>query len=322
MKVAQWIVAVLALAALLAGCGEGSEAETAETTAKRPDTTAKEPEPKKKLPSLELTLDGTPNAEQAGIFVAKHRGYFEDAGIDLYIHIPITPRMPTKYVNDRSVQLAISYQPQVILSKQKGVRIVPVRSLVSQPTTSLIWLQKSGIKGIADLRGKTIATTDLPYQEELLATILAKAGLGLGDVKLVNVDHGLVEALEKGRVDASIGGSWNIDGIELRAAGLKPVVTPVTDLGVPPFEELVLIARPDVLRREGDKIRAFMKAVARGTEVAIEDPDAVAEALEAENPELDPEATREEIEATLPLLSEDGRIDRGEWRRFANWMQN
>jgi putative hydroxymethylpyrimidine transport system substrate-binding protein len=319
MKVAQWVVASLAVAALLVGCGEGSDAETARQPS---DTTAKHPEPPKKLRSLELTLDGYPNAEHAGIFVAKQRGYFEDAGLDLSIHIPVIPRMPMKYVVDESVQLAISYQPQVVLSKQKGVPVVPVRSIVSQPTTSLIWLKKSQIDGIGDLAGKTIATAGLPYQESLLETILAKANLSLSDVKVINADHDLLRFLEKGRADAIVGGSWNVEGIELRSRGLKPVVTPVTELGVPSFEELVLVARPNVLRREGDKIRAFTAALTRGTEAAIENPEAAAEAILAEDQELQPEAVKEEVEATLPLLSKNGEIDRGQWRNFASWLGN
>ena len=39
----------------------------------------------------------------------------------------------------------------------------------------MIWLKKSGIKGVGDLRGKTIATAGIPYQDAYLKTILARA---------------------------------------------------------------------------------------------------------------------------------------------------
>ena len=52
--------------------------------------------------------------------------------------------------------------------------MVAVAALVNRPLTSMIWLKKSGIKGIGQLAGKTIATAGIPYQEAFLKTILAR----------------------------------------------------------------------------------------------------------------------------------------------------
>ncbi len=320
MRVIHWVTAVAVVASLLAGCGEGSDAQTA---TKRPQPPPKQhEEPPRKLRSLEITLDGDPHPQHAGVFLAKHRGYFEDVGLDLSIHTPVLPVKPMFYITEEFVELAISYQPQVILSREEGEPVVAVGSVFPRPTTSLIWLQKSGIKEVADLKGKTIATAGLPYQESLLATILHRAGLGLGDVKILKTGYSLTSALERGRADAAIASSWGVEETELRSQGLEPVVTPVTELGVPSYEELVLIARPDRLKREGDKIRDFMRALRRGTEAAIEDPAAATEAILEENPELQPQAVEEGIEATLPLLSKTGQMDPTRWGRFAGWMQS
>ena len=50
--------------------------------------------------------------------------------------------------------------------------MVAVGALVNSPLTSMIWLKSSKIGGIPDLRGKTIATAGIPYQDAYLKTIL------------------------------------------------------------------------------------------------------------------------------------------------------
>ena len=120
--------------------------------------------------------------------------------------------------------------------------MVAIGALVNRPLTSLIWLGKSGIKGVADLKGKTVATAGIPYQQAFLKTILARAKLSPDDVKEVNVGFGLLPALLGGSAQAMLGGYSNVEGVDLRQRGKDPVVTPVDQLGVPTYDELVLVA--------------------------------------------------------------------------------
>lgn len=289
---------------LLAGCGDDGGAETAETRTDRQEQTERPEPPKKNLKSVEITLDGYPNAENVGVWMAKERGYFEDAGLDVYIHTPVTPLLPVKYVADRSVDLSITHQPQLAIAQEKGVPVVAVRSLLSQPTAAMIWLRKSKIGGLSDLKGKTIAISGVPFEEDLLEEVLAQAGLSFSDVKVEQVEHLLVPALVSGRADAIFGGSWNVEGIELEARGLKPVITRVEDLDLPTYKELILIARRDRLAKDPESIRAFATALARGTAAAVEDPEAATEVLLKQSGKSNRKAIEAQLEATLPLLSE------------------
>jgi putative hydroxymethylpyrimidine transport system substrate-binding protein len=104
---------------------------------------------------------------------------------------------------------------------------------------------------------------------------------------------------------------------------MEPVIKRVQTLGVPDYEELVLVAREDLLEEEPEAIHSFMSAVARGTEAAVEDPDAAVEAIEETDeagPESTPQTTRASVEATLPLLSTSGSMDTAQTDAFANWM--
>ena len=131
--------------------------------------------------------------------MAQKLGYFDDAGLDVSIETPADPSAPIKQVAAGRSDLAISYEPEVVLAHEKGLDVVAVGALVNRPLTSLIWLKKSKIKGVADLRGKTIATAGIPYQDAYLKTILARAGLSPSDVKTVNVGFGLLPAIVGGK---------------------------------------------------------------------------------------------------------------------------
>jgi putative hydroxymethylpyrimidine transport system substrate-binding protein len=304
-------VALLALALGLAACGEKSE----DTTGERQ--------------SLSLTLDFYPNPDHAGIYMAQKLGYFEEAGLDVSINAPSDPAAPLKLVAAGRSDLAISYEPEVALAHEQGLDVVAVAAIVNRPLTSLIWLANSGIKGVGDLQGKTVAYAGIPYQEAFLKTILARAKLSLADVEAVNVGFGLLPALVGGSAQAMLGGYSNVEGVDLRERGKAPVITPVDQLGVPTYDELVLVANRKELEAEPEKFRLFIAALARGTVAAAERPNEATEAILEANDALEPKLTKAEVEATLPLLNPSvppgqpfGFMNPDEWDTFAGWMRD
>lgn len=309
-RIAAIAFATLTLALALAACGEKSEEGTAERQ------------------SFHLTLDFYPNPDHAGIYMAEKLGYFEEAGLDVEIETPSDPALPVKQVAAGRSDLAISYQPEVALAREQGLDVVAVAALVNRPLTSMIWLEKSGIKGIGSLEGKTIATAGIPYQDKFLTTILARADLTPDDVKVVNVGFSLLPAVVGGSAQAMLGGFRNVEGVDLRLRGLSPAVTPVDQLGVPTYDELVLVAGPQSLEADPDKFRLFLAALARGTEAAVENPGAATKAVTEANPDLEPKLTEAEVKATLPLLGARvpgrpyGYLDPRKWTTFTGWMRD
>jgi putative hydroxymethylpyrimidine transport system substrate-binding protein len=308
------LVAILVLALGLAACGSKSEDATG----------GGQTEP------LSLTLDFYPNPDHAGIYMAQKLGYFEEAGLDVSISAPAEPAAPIKQVAAGRSDLAISYEPEVALAREQGLDVVAVAALVNRPLTSMIWLAKSGIKGVPDLKGKTVANAGIPYQEAFLKTILERAKVNPSDVKSVNVGFGLLPALVGGSAQAMLGGYSNVEGVDLRERGKAPVVTPVDKLGVPTYDELVLVANPKKLEEDPEKIRLFIAALERGTRVAVEKPNEATTAILEANDALEPKLTKAEVEATLPLIAPPeqgsghpyGYMDPTEWSTFLAWMRD
>jgi putative hydroxymethylpyrimidine transport system substrate-binding protein len=303
-------VALLALALGLGACGEKSE----------DSSTAAQP--------LSLTLDFYPNADHAGIYMAQKLGYFEEAGLDLSIGTPADPSAPLKLLAAGQSDLAISYEPEVALAHEKGLDVVAIAALVNRPLTSLIWLRQSGVKGVADLKGKTVATAGIPYQQAFLETILERAKLAPSAIKAVNVGFGLLPALIGGSAAAMLGGYGNVEGVDLRERDKDPVITPVDQLGVPTYDELVLVASRERLEAEPEKFRLFLAALQRGTDGAAKQPGAAARAVLEANHDLDAKLTRAQVDATLPLLTARtgaqpyGYMDPQQWATFTGWMRD
>ena len=276
---------------------------------------------------FKVILDFYPNPDHAGIYTGLRTGAFEQAGLDVTVETPSDPAAPIKQVAAGRSDLAISYQPELDLAHDQGLDVKAVAAIVNQPLTSMIWLPESKIRQVADLRGKTVATAGIPYQDAYLLAILDRAGVPADSVKRVNVGLGLQPAILSGKADAVLGAFRNIEGVELQRRQRRPTIKPVDELGIPRYDELILVARESTLQEKREDIRLFLAALERGTEAAIADPAAATQDILAANDALEPELTRAWIDATLPLLRPEegrpfGRMDPGRWSTFIAWMRD
>jgi putative hydroxymethylpyrimidine transport system substrate-binding protein len=293
---------------LAAGCGEDA----------RQGASARQP--------VELMLDYFPNADHAGIYAAQAGGHFARGGLDVTIRQPPDPAAPLKQVAAGRVDLAISYEPEVLRARDQGLPVVAVAALVQAPLTSVMSLPKAGIDGPADLRGKRVGTAGIDYQSAYLKTILGAAGVAPGAVSERNVGFSLTPALLTGRVDAVLGAFWNYEGTELRLKGRDPRILRMEDVGVPPYDELVIVANERSLSERGGRVRAFLAALERGTADLERDPDGALKGLLEANRELEPRLQREVVKVTLPLFVAPagkpyGYQDPREWGAFGDWMR-
>lgn len=329
------LLAVMLAVVLLAGCGGGGGGETAhidpavlkeveaEEAAAKAEAKAAKRCPEVPGHDLHVALDEWKTPEIAGILMATQRKDFADLGLKVSPLVAVGPTSVIPYVVKGVDDMGVSHEPDVVLAQAEGAPIVILGSLVPRPTAAVIWLKRSHINGIADLKGRTIAIPGLPFQEKFLEKMLARVGLTRRDVKVKSVGYKMVPDLLSGRVDAIFGRS-NLQGAELEARGLEPVVTSVQGSGVPAYDEAVLIAHADCVAKRPKLFRKFMVAVGRGTAAAIEDPGGVMRALMSEfetNPETGRKAMKAEIRATIPLLSKSGSVSPAQVRSLVSWMQ-
>jgi putative hydroxymethylpyrimidine transport system substrate-binding protein len=307
-------LALLALSAVtvlgLAACGE------------KKDTTT----PAAQKRTITVMLDYLPNPDHVGLYAALANGDFDEAGLDVKVQTPSDPAAPLKLLQAGKVDIAISYEPEVLIARDKGAQIVSVGAVAQTPLTSLMTLKRREIKSPADLRGGRIGTAGIPYQSAYLRTILETARVPLDSVKETSVGFNLVPAMLSRRVDATLGAFWNVEGVQLERARRDPRIIRMEDVGVPTYNELVLASTKTYVGEQGDDVRAFVQALARGYEAARADPQAATDALVAAAPDLDAGFSLASVRATLPVFFPAdaskpwGFQEPGEWNRYGAWM--
>lgn len=273
---------------------------------------------------VNLALDWYPNGNHAGLFLAEARGYFAAAGLAVEIATPADPTTVLQTVGAGRDTLGISYQPDVLLARARGVPVVSVAALVQQPLLGVMSLASAGITRPADLVGKTVGYPGIASQEAFLATMLEADGASLADVELVNVDFNLLPSLLSGRATAVMGAYWTHETIIAERQGYPVSLLRVEEWGVPSYYELVLVTSEETAADRGDTVKAFLGATQRGYVEAARDVSSAVETLAAAYPETD----RPVEEAGIALLAElwasatpvFGAQTVEQWTSFAGWM--
>ncbi len=303
------IIALLAL--VLAGCGEKTEAVTGAAGTTQQFT---------------LMLDWTPNADHSGIYQALAEGDFTRAGLDVNVQVPTDPASPLALLAAGKVDAAISYEPEVLLARNQGQALVSVAAIVQEPLTSIVSIGSKHIKTPADLRGKRVGDAGIPYQHAYLTTILAHAGVPQSSVKEINVGANLVPAMLSGRVDATLGAYWNYEALQLAMLHKHPNVIHMNQVGVPTYNELVVVVTKNEIVNHPDVVRQFVQALARGYESVRRNPQAAVANLVKASPGLDPKLQLASVKATLPYYFPSnsslpwGWQDPTQWNDYGAWM--
>lgn len=277
-----------------------------------------------------LMLDWFPNADHVGIYRALAEGDFKRAALDVHVEVPSDPSAPLRLLAAGQVDFAVSYEPEVMLARNQGEPLVAVAAIVQKPLTSIISLGRKHISRPAQLRGKVVGDAGIPYQHAYLQTILAHAHVPSSSVKEVDVGSNLVPALLSGRVDAILGGYWNYEAIQLAQLRKHPHVIRMDQVGVPPYDELVIVVRESTLTNHIDLVRRFVQALARGYESTRRDPSAAVKSLVAANPSLSTKLQGASVRATLPAFFPSGTdsvkpwgwLSPSQWAAYGRWMKD
>ncbi len=278
------------------------------------------PRPGTAADKLTLMLDWFINPDHAPVFVALERGYFEAEGIELEVIAPADPNDPPKLVAAGKADLAISYQPQLHLQVAEGLPLLRIATLVATPLNTLLVLEDSPIKTLADLKGRTVGFSVGGFEDALLRAMLEPHGVGLDDVTLVNVNFSLSPSLLSGQVDAVIGAYRNFELNQMDLEGRPGRAFYIEEEGVPPYDELIVVAHVD--RRDDPVLRRFVDALERGVQFLINHPDESWRLFLRGREELDDALNKLAWRDTLPRFAlRPAALDNARYERFADFLE-
>ena len=268
---------------------------------------------------ISLMLDWFVNPDHGPIILAQELGYFEEAGLAVEIITPSDPNAPPRMVAAGSVDLAISYQPELHLNRHDGLPLRRVGTLISTPLTCLVVLADGPVKTMADLRGRKVGFAVAGVQEVMLNSMLAHSGMAPGDVEQINIGWSISPALMAGQVDGVIGAFRNFELNQLALEGIKGRCFYPEAEGVPTYDELIYIANPD--RMDAAVIARFLEATERATGYILNNPDQAWQIFAATSSELQTELNARAWADTWPRFdARPAALDAGRYTRFEAFL--
>ncbi len=270
---------------------------------------------------LTVLLDWFVNPDHAPLYVALEKGYFAARGLEVELIAPSNPNDPPKLVAAGKADIAVSYQHQHQMQVDQGLPLTRIATLIATPLNSLVVLADGGIKTMADLKGKTVGYSVGGFETALLQVMLEKGGLGLDDVKLVNVNFSLSPSLLAGQVDAVIGAFRNFELNQMAIEKRPGRAFFVEEYGVPAYDELILVARNTAV--SDPRLRKFVDALEEGVQFLVNHPDESWRLFVGHGrKDLDDELNRLAWRDTLPRFAlRPGALDKNRYNRFADFLR-
>jgi NitT/TauT family transport system substrate-binding protein len=225
-----------------------------------------------------LQLKWITQAQFAGYYVAKDKGYYKDAGLDVSINAGGPDVAPPQVIAGGGADVVIDWMPSALAAREKGVPLVNIAQPFKKSGLELTCRADTGIKVPADLKGRTLGVwfsgNEYPFLS-WMAKLGYKTDGSPGGVKVLKQGFNVDPLLQK-QADCISTMTYNeywqvIDG------GFKPdqlVVFRYDDQGVATLEDGLYVIESK-LRDPAfvAKIATFVKASMRGWQYAQQNPD-------------------------------------------------
>jgi NitT/TauT family transport system substrate-binding protein len=240
-------------------------------------------------------------------WVAKEKGYFAEAGIEVDIKKGAGNAPNLTALKAGQVQFASLDFTGAVIQAGKGeftdwraVAAVHQQTLISVMTT-----KDTNITSVQDLAGKTMATGKGSVTELLFPAYAKLAGLDPTKVKIEGVQPTVLNGLmTSGQVDAL--GTFLLSRGALAAASNKEVVVlPYSDYLRDLFGNAI-ITTPGLIEKDPDLVRRFTGALLKGLQYSIDHPEEAATILNKAEPTYAVASGVGEITAMTPYVKPAG----------------
>lgn len=273
-----------------------------------------------------LALGYIPSVQFAPFYVAQDKGFFADEGLEVEFRHGFETDF-LKLVAAGEIPFVIASGEEVILGRARGLSVTYVAQWYSRFPVAMFALESSGIKSPKDIEGKTLGVPG-PFGATYIGwkAIVYAEGIDETKVKVESIGFTQAAAVSEGKVDAAM--DYIANGpVRLRLAGKDPVVFPVADYIDLPSNGLVTSEAR--LREEPDLVTAMTRALLRGIQYTLDNPDEAFQIALKHVPEAGGEqekASRAVFDASLPLWTPRegrklGHTDPEVWQQAEEFMR-
>jgi len=277
-----------------------------------------------KLKEVKLVLDWTPNTNHTGLYVARDKGYFREQGLDVQIIQP-GETGADQLVASGKADFGIGYQEGLTLARVEGMPLVSIAAIIQHNTSCFASLKEKNIQRPRDFVGKKYGSFDSPTEKPIIETLMKLDGAPSQNFRMVSVGNTDFFAASKRDIDFFwIYYGWT--GIEAKLRGMDLNLIYLTDYSKElDYYTPIITTSEAKIQKDPKLVEAFMKAVSKGYQFAIQHPEEAAEILIKAEPDLDPKLVRESQKWLSKQYQADAKVwgyqKKEVWANYANWMK-
>jgi ABC-type nitrate/sulfonate/bicarbonate transport system substrate-binding protein len=278
-----------------------------------------------KLTPVTFMLDWVPNTNHTGIFVAEANGYFEEAGLAVEIIQP-GEVYPEAAVASDTADFGISFQEMVTLARADDVPIVSISAVLQHNTSGFASDAKLKVTSPADFEGLRYGSFGTPFETPTLKVLMTCAGGDFNELEIVNTGWADPLALiAEHQIDlAWIFYGWQ--GFQAQQQGVDINIVMMEDYFdcIPDYYTPVVITSEETIANKPEIVKAFIGALSRGYEFAIDNPNGAADRLLTATPELDAQLVKASQRWLSPYYQAEaprwGEQKESIWWEYTDWM--
>lgn len=254
----------------------------------------------KDLKTVKVALDWTPNTNHIGLFIARDKGFYKDAGLNVEI-LPYTDTSSGTLVANQIADFGVLSAVGFFTQRAAGADLKATYAVVQTETGRLVYNgERKDINSPRDLDGKIYGGFGSAWENALIGSIIRKDG-GKGTFETVTLGTSAYQALATGSVDFTLE-VYTWEGVKAELEGKSQRAFRYADYGVPDQHTTFIGSNSAYLETNGETASAFMQATRRGYDFAVDHPEEAADLLIAAN--KDALTDRKLIVASLRALND------------------
>jgi ABC-type nitrate/sulfonate/bicarbonate transport system substrate-binding protein len=186
------------------------------------------------LTKVDFVLNWVAGPQHTEVFVARDKGFFKRAGLEVNIHSPTQTTDAIKLVASGQDDMGMALFPDVIFARAQEVPVKVTSAFLDRQTDiGLLSRPEDKIRAPRDLIGKTVGLTPVPGNRARFFYMLDKNKIPRDKVKIVTVQFNGPQAVASKQVDAADAVSWFELGVYYEITKKWPSYMPMTKFGVP-----------------------------------------------------------------------------------------
>ncbi|WP_428462404.1 ABC transporter substrate-binding protein [Photobacterium kagoshimensis] len=267
--------------------------------------------------TVTLQLRWLHQAEFAGFYMAKERGFYQDAGLNVVIEPGGKGKSALGSVLAHEADFGVG-NTEVLVAYSQGLPLVALANIYQRSPSVLITKTDQQISSIKQLVDKRIMMFSGNEDAEIIA-MLTKNGVGINDFQQIKTTTNINDLITN-RVDAYSGYLTN-EPFLLNQQAIETTIFDPTDYGVYFYSDIIF-THQDLVTKRPHVVTAFRTASLKGWEYALNNPSETLDVLETYNTGKSRAFLYSELLASksmiMPELVELGHMNLSRWQYIAD----